>query len=87
VVDSLQGVFRCAKSRFHFHPDFFVSLKGHLLIVKGPNFILQSDLEGKIISLGDSSWHPEFGLEVPNKALEVQFEERNLEIIFTWKNR
>jgi uncharacterized heparinase superfamily protein len=87
VLDSLQGVFRCAKSRFYFHPDLTVSLEDHLLIVKGPNFILHSDLTGKIMSLGDSSWYPEFGLEVPNKVLEVQFEESNLEIMFTWKNR
>ena len=86
VLDSLQGVFRCAKSRFYFHPDLSVWLEDHLLIVKGPNFVMHSDLTGKIISLDDSSWYPEFGLEVPNKVLEVQFEESNLEIMFTWKN-
>jgi uncharacterized heparinase superfamily protein len=87
VLDSLQGVFRFANSRFYFHPDLTVRLEDHLLIVKGPNFILHSDLTGKIMSLSDSSWYPEFGLEVPNKVLEVQFEESNLEITFTWKNR
>jgi uncharacterized heparinase superfamily protein len=87
VFDSLRGVFSCAKSRFYFHPDLTLSLEDHLLIVKGPNFILHSDLTGKIVSLGDSSWYPEFGLEVPNKVLEVQFEESKLGIIFTWKNR
>ena len=86
VLDSLQGVFRCAKSRFYFHPDLSVWLEDHLLIVKGPNFVMHSDLKGKIISLDDSSWYPEFGLEVPNKVLEVQFEESNLEIMFTWEN-
>lgn len=86
ALDSLQGVFGCATSRFYFHPDLTVRLEDHLLIVKGPNFILHSDLTGKIMSLGDSSWYPEFGLEVPNKVLEVQFEESNLEIMFTWKN-
>lgn len=87
VFDSLRGVFSCAKSRFYFHPDLTLSLEGHLLIVKGPTFILHSDLTGKIVSLGDSSWYPEFGLEVPNKVLEVQFEESKLGIMFTWKNR
>jgi uncharacterized heparinase superfamily protein len=87
ILDSLQGVFRSAKSRFYFHPDLNVRLENHLLIVTGPSFILHSDLTGKKMSLGDSSWYPEFGLEVPNKVLEVQFEESNLEIMFTWKNR
>ena len=86
VFDSLRGVFHRAKSRFYFHPDLTLSLEDHLLVVKGQTFILQSDLRGKTALLGDSSWYPEFGLEVPNKVLEVQFEESTLGIMFTWKN-
>ena len=71
---------------FYFHPDLTLSLEDHLLVVKGPTFILHSDLRGKIVSLGDSSWYPEFGLEVPNKVLEVQFEGSTLRNYrFTWK--
>ena len=87
VFDSLQGVFSHAKSRFYFHPDLVISLEENLLSVKGPTFILYSDLSGKVASLVNTFWYPEFGLEVPNKVLDVQFEESNLEIIFTWKNR
>tara|TARA_B110000977_G_scaffold199992_1_gene289040 strand:- start:1277 stop:2842 length:1566 start_codon:yes stop_codon:yes gene_type:complete len=84
VSDSIQGVFRYAKSRFHFHPDLIVSLENNLLKVKGENFILHSDLTGNLASLTTSSWHPEFGVEIPNKILELQFEQPQLDIVFTW---
>ena len=84
VSDSIQGAFRYAKSRFHFHPDLIVSLENNLLKVKGENFILHSDLTGNVASLITSSWHPEFGVEIPNKMLELQFEQPQLNIVFTW---
>ena len=84
VSDSIQGTFRYAKSRFHFHPDLIVSLENNLLKVKGENFILHSDLTGNIASLTTSSWYPEFGVEIPNKILELQFEQPKLDILFTW---
>jgi uncharacterized heparinase superfamily protein len=84
VSDSIQGVFRYAKSRFHFHPDLIVSLENNLLKVKGENFILHSDITGNVASLTTSSWHPEFGVEIPNKILELQFEQPQLDIVFTW---
>ena len=84
VSDSIQGAFRYAKSRFHFHPDLIVSLENNLLKVKGENFILHSDLTGNVASLITSSWHPEFGVEIPNKKLELQFEQPQLNIVFTW---
>jgi uncharacterized heparinase superfamily protein len=84
VSDSIQGAFRYAKSRFHFHPDLIVSLENNLLKVKGENFILHSDLTGNVASLTTSSWHPEFGVEIPNKILELQFEQPQLDILFTW---
>ena len=84
VSDLIQGAFRYAKSRFHFHPDLIVSLENNLLKVKGENFILHSDLTGNVASLTTSSWHPEFGVEIPNKILELQFEQPQLDIVFKW---
>ena len=84
VSDSIQGAFSYAKSRFHFHPDLIVSLENNLLKVEGENFILHSDLTGNVASLITSSWHPEFGVEIPSKMLELQFEQPQLNIVFTW---
>ena len=87
VSDSLHGSFKCAKSRFYFHPNLIASLEGNLLRVEGPKFILHGDLTGKVASLVDSSWYPEFGVEIPSTVLEMQFEDNQLEIVFTWVSR
>jgi len=84
VSDSLQGTFKSAKSRFYFHPDLIISLEDNLLRIEGTEFILFSNLKGKVASLVDSFWYPEFGLEVPNKMLLLDFEKPQLEVEFTW---
>jgi uncharacterized heparinase superfamily protein len=84
VSDLLQGTFKYAKSRFYFHPDLIISLEDNLLRVEGSQFILHSDLRGLIASLIDSSWYHEFGVEIPNKMLELQFEKPKIDIVFTW---
>lgn len=84
ISDSLQGRFKYAKSRFYFHPDLVISLEDNLLRIEGEEFILHSDLKGKVASLNDSFWYPEFGLEVPNKMLLLDFEKKSLDIQFVW---
>ena len=84
VSDLLQGTFKYAKSRFYFHPDLIISLEDNLLKVEGSQFILHSDLRGLTASLIDSSWYHEFGVEIPNKMLELQFEKPKIDIVFTW---
>ena len=84
VSDSLQGTFKYAKSRFYFHPDLIISLEDNLLRIEGTEFILHSNLKGKVASLVDSFWHPEFGAEVPNKMLLLNFNKNQLDIEFIW---
>ena len=84
VSDSLQRKFKYAKSHFYFHPDLIISLEDNVLRIEGIDFILQSNLRGKEASLVDSFWYPEFGVEVPNKMLQLQFEQPQLEIEFIW---
>jgi len=84
VSDSLQRSFKYAKSRFYFHPDLIISLEDNLLRIEGADFTLHSDLKGRVASLVDSFWYPEFGLEVPNKMLLLDFDSNQLDIHFTW---
>jgi uncharacterized heparinase superfamily protein len=84
VSDSLQGAFKYAKSRFYFHPDLIISLEDNLLRIEETEFILHSNLKGKVASLVDSCWHPEFGVEVPNKMLLLDFDKSHLDIEFSW---
>tara|TARA_B110001450_G_scaffold211713_1_gene203407 strand:- start:1590 stop:3227 length:1638 start_codon:yes stop_codon:yes gene_type:complete len=84
VSDSLKGSFNSAKSRFHFHPDLTISLEGGLLRVEGPKFVLRSDLTSQVCSIANSYWYPEFGTEIPNKVLEIDFTSERLEVMFIW---
>ena len=84
VSDSLQGTFKYAKLRFYFHPDLMISLEENLLRIEGADFILHSNLKGKDAALVDSFWHPEFGVEVPNKMLLLDFNKNQLDIQFAW---
>lgn len=84
VSDILQGKFKYAKSRFYFHPDLVIILEDNLLKIEGKEFIVNSDLKGKLASLDDSFWYPEFGVEEPNKRLTVEFDKPQIDIEFTW---
>ena len=84
VADSLQKTFKPAKSRFYFHPDLIISLEDNLLRIEGAEFVLHSNLKGKLASLVDSYWYPEFGMEVPNKMLLLEFNKKQLDIQFAW---
>ena len=84
VSDTLQGKFKYAISRFYFHPDSIVNLEDNLLSVKGSKFFLQSNLSGLSASLVNSYWYYEFGLEKPNKMLELQFDKSKLDVVFKW---
>jgi uncharacterized heparinase superfamily protein len=84
ICDELEGVFRTAKSRFHFHPNLKVSLDNDSLTIAGEDFILKSDLTGKKASLFESIWHPAFGVNLVNKGLLIEFAQKNETISFIW---
>lgn len=87
ITDSLQGVFKHAKSRFFFHPSLFITFEDDILRIEGKSVILQSNLRGKSASLVESYWYPEFGVKISNKTLEVEFKNSQLEVIFEWEER
>jgi len=86
ICDELEGALRKAKSRFHFHPKLKVSLENNILTVVGEGFMLTSDLTGKKASLFESVWHPEFGVELPNKVLLIELARKQGNISFIWAN-
>ena len=84
VSDSLQGSFTSARSRFHFHPALTIRLESGFFQVEGPKFVLHSDLTSQDCSLENSYWYPEFGVELPNKVLEINFTNEQLAVTFEW---
>jgi uncharacterized heparinase superfamily protein len=85
VSDAIQGDFRHAQARFHFHPecnvrnlgkDFGVDLTG------GKK--LKIAVAGGQAAVEPCTWHPEFGLNVKNQCLSVTFKGNQIETIFSW---
>ena len=86
VSDMLQGTYRYALSHFYFHPNLALTLENNIFRVQGPHFILYSNLQGSVASIVDSFWYPEFGVEIPSKALQLNFQNSQLDTVFTWTN-
>ena len=84
VNDSLDGSYSSAKAFFHFHPDLCVTMKNHKLKVEGEEFFLYSDLNSFNSRICETSWHPEFGVSILNKTLEIIFNSRQIEVVFDW---
>ena len=84
INDFLDGKYSYAKSYLHFHPKLLITLDRNLLTIKGQNFIIYSDVKDKNAKLIDSLWHPEFGIELPNKKLEMLIDNIS-SIKFTWE--
>jgi uncharacterized heparinase superfamily protein len=88
VRDRIEGRFRCAVGRFHFHPELEVisssdSCKAGKIILPGGRQMtwhIESGRGGLI----EKTWHPEFGVSLPNKCLEVHFEGPETQIEFSW---
>jgi uncharacterized heparinase superfamily protein len=88
VRDSIKGSFTTAVSRFHFHPDMEamegVSCKtGKLSLPGGAEVKWQ--VKGGRQNMAASTYHPEFGLCIPNHCLEVAWEGNAVEVEFIWQ--
>lgn len=74
VNDEVTGSFRTAVARYHLHPSVFVGMEGGqgtLTLSDGAR--LRWSVEGAEARVVESSWHPEFGLSVPNQCIELHF--------------
>ena len=84
VIDELKGSFKSAMSRLYFHPELTINLENNILSVEGPGFMMTGDLTECPASIVNTLWHPEFGVSLPNKALEIEFISKKLKIKFKW---
>ncbi len=89
VTDDVQGGFRQAVAYYHLHPDTRVSFVGGAEngeIELDGHTVRWSVLGGKV-SIEDSTFHPEFGMSIPNQVIKVMFS--GVEAVFTlaWGDR
>jgi uncharacterized heparinase superfamily protein len=85
VRDTLQGHFRSAVGRFHFHPDVEVvqqGQEGQIRLRSGQTVGWQST--GGTPRVVASTYHPEFGLTLPSLCLEVELSGPVCEVQFRW---
>ncbi|MDT8420828.1 MAG: alginate lyase family protein [Desulfuromonadales bacterium] len=84
VKDSIQGHFKHATGRLYLHPDVKVNSKAEraYLIVDSHRIVI--DLQGAEMTVVDTTWHPEFGLSIPNKCLQLNFRQSETTIRFSW---
>lgn len=87
VRDSIVGSFAGAVARFHFHPAVKAeegenSGTGSLELPGGERVLWR--VKGGDQSLLSGTYHPEFGLSLPNRCLEVVLKSDCCEVEFTW---
>jgi uncharacterized heparinase superfamily protein len=86
VIDRVDGKFRTAQARFHQHPTVIASPRSDgtvgLELRAGRRASLR--VEGGTLRVEDSTWHPEFGLRVPNRCIVADFEGPNLCTTLSW---
>lgn len=73
VVDELIGSYSKAISHLHIHPDVKItqldSFSVSLLLLSGETIHFQSSSP---ITIVDTTWHPQFGLNIPNKKITFE---------------
>lgn len=86
VTDMLAGRYGEAVARYHFHPSVKVEpgagTAGVLLFAEGHicRWRIKGG-EGRVVS---GTWHPEFGISIPNFCLEVRFVDSVCRVVFEW---
>ena len=87
VKDVLSGKFTSATASLHLHPDVEVNCdNSNSVILKLTNGVfINCEFHGaESVELEPSTWHPEFGLSIPNKKIAVAFGDSNITSEFNW---
>lgn len=80
IMDKVEGAFKTATAYFHFHPDIEIVCEGEdrwrLKLPGCKDSALLVVLKGLPIIV-PSIFSPEFGLQLPTKCLEIQFDRKS----------
>lgn len=85
IADTVEGRFKEAVGRLHFHPALAVEAEGaegRAALPGGP--VLRWRAEGAACRLAWAQYHPEFGLAEPCRCLETRFAGPRCTIRLTW---
>jgi uncharacterized heparinase superfamily protein len=87
IEDYLPDITKPSQARFHFHPDITLKISsdlssGVLIFPNGQNVIFKIDVGKAHIEL--SSWHPKFGITIPNKCLVIDLINGMSKLTLSW---
>jgi len=87
VTDNIQGRFQQAVAYFHLHPDVSAGFDdgecNGWIEIDGGRTVCWS-VEGGQVSIEDSTYHPEFGLNFPNQVIKVVFNGADAVFTLQW---
>jgi len=85
VVDTIEGGFHEAVARFYLHPAVEVISESKDVFLRLPEGrVVRWSTVGGTARVVSAAWHPEFGLSVPCKCIEILFEGREASMKFAW---
>jgi uncharacterized heparinase superfamily protein len=91
VDDTITGRFDRAQARFHLHPSITVladgAYAGRALLQTPGQRDIGFCVEGGVLSVEPSTWHPEFGRTEASLCLVVNFTAPHLRTRIDWKQR
>jgi uncharacterized heparinase superfamily protein len=87
ITDRIIGPYQAAMARLHLHPDLDLLLGDHdnagrIILPDGAEIVLQ--VSGGRCAVTETTYHPEFGLSLKNRCLEVHFLGNEIEIRLIW---
>lgn len=88
IRDMILGAFDEAVGRFYLHPDIKI-LGGEgdsagCFVLPGGQTVCWK-VTGGVCNVVESTWHPEFGLSVPSRCIEVVFTDNKTEMVCSWE--
>lgn len=86
IEDLLEGKFSGAEGFLHCHPEVSIEQAGAGSIgLRRDGRIVWLSWEGGDASVGRSTWHPEFGLALPNTRIQLKFKGARMLTRFEWE--
>tara|TARA_B100001057_G_scaffold495714_1_gene595377 strand:+ start:89 stop:382 length:294 start_codon:yes stop_codon:yes gene_type:complete len=86
IKDNIRGKFKNAISRLFFHPDLEIKVNDNVIYVSGKHFKMELFLNNLDYNISNSEWHPEFGISIANKCLEIFSIENSISLNIYWKS-
>ncbi|WP_322803505.1 alginate lyase family protein [Vibrio alfacsensis] len=80
ISDTLNGYVNSAYAFLHIHPDVDVTLGDRAIYLTLPDSQILTLESNSEVLIEDSTWHPEFGMSIPNKKLVFPIENQALTV-------